>query len=176
MYFFSLQSFCYGAGKSVPMLRYLGGPEREPPQALEPADRRQKKQLDYRLHGGAGDADFCCRGHAGSIEQGPHDTMHACNRDGLRQRHADMRFRTGNRSPEVLRAYDLPDTEVQEHPEGVPSVSQPLCILLPVHSRPKSSLQICVGLYPISSVTSAMIITLSLLSLVQRPQKIFTLC
>lgn len=114
-------SFCYGAGKSVPMLRYLGGPEREPPQALEPADRRQKKQLDYRLHGGAGDADFCCRGHAGSIEQGPHDTMHACNRDGLRQRHADMRFRTGNRSPEVLRAYDLPDTEVQEHPEGVPS-------------------------------------------------------
>ncbi|KAH0500938.1 Chloride channel CLIC-like protein 1 [Microtus ochrogaster] len=114
-------SFCYGAGKSVPMLRHLGGPEREPPQALEPADRRQKKQLDYRLHGGAGDADFCYRGHTCSIEQGPYDTMHACNRDGLRQRHADVRFRTGNQSPEVLRAYDLPDTEAQEHPEGVPS-------------------------------------------------------
>lgn len=123
MYFFSLQSFCYGAGKSVPMLRLLGGPEREPPRALEPGDRQQQKQLDHRFHGGAGDAEFCYRGHAGSTEQGPYYMTHACNRDGLRQRHVDMRFHTGNKSPEVLRAYDLPDTEAQEHPEVVPSVS-----------------------------------------------------
>ncbi|CAO2599768.1 Chloride channel CLIC-like protein 1 [Lemmus lemmus] len=103
-------SFCYGAGRSVPMLRYLGGPEREPPRALEPADRRQQKESDYRLHGGAGDADFCYRGEAGSIEQGPYDRTHVCKRDGLRQRH----------SPEVIRPCDLPDTEAQEHPEVVP--------------------------------------------------------
>lgn len=141
------------------MLRLVGGPEREPPpRALEPGDRRQQKQLDCRLHGGAGDAEFCYRGHAGSTEQGPYYMTHACNRDGLRQRHVDMRFHTGNKSPEVLRAYDLPDTEAQEHPEVVPSVS--LCILLPVRSRPKSSLQICVGLHPVSSVTSTMIVIL----------------
>lgn len=125
------------------MLRHLGGPEREPPWALEPADRRHQKQPDYRLHGGVGDADFCYRGQAGSIEQGPYDKMQACNRDGLRQRHVDMRFHTGNKNPEVLRAFDLPDTEAQEHPEEVPSVSQRLCILLPVHSRPKLLTDLC---------------------------------
>lgn len=113
--------FCYGAGQSVPMLRHLRGPEREPPRALEPDDRRRQKELDYRFHGGAGDADFSYRGPAGSIEQGPYDKMHACERDVLRQRQVNMRFHSGNKSPEVLRAFDLPDTEAQEHPEVVPS-------------------------------------------------------
>ncbi|XP_021487380.1 chloride channel CLIC-like protein 1 isoform X2 [Meriones unguiculatus] len=114
-------SFCYGAGKSVPMLRHLSGPEREPPRALEPDDRRRQKELDYRLHGGAGDADFSYRGQAGSIEQGPYEKMHVCKRDVLRQKDSDMRFHSGNKSPEVLRAFDLPDTEAQEHPEVIPS-------------------------------------------------------
>ncbi|XP_031231072.1 chloride channel CLIC-like protein 1 isoform X2 [Mastomys coucha] len=114
-------SFCYGAGRSFPMLSYFSGPAREPPRALEPDDRRRPKELDYRFHGGAGDADFSYRGPAGSIEQGPYDKMHACKRDDLRQRHVDMRFHCGNKSPEVLRAFDLPDTEAQEHPEVVPS-------------------------------------------------------
>ncbi|XP_052035383.1 chloride channel CLIC-like protein 1 [Apodemus sylvaticus] len=114
-------SFCYGAGRSVTMQRHLGGPEREPPPALEADDRRRQKELDYRSHGGAGDADFSYRGPAGSIEQGPYDRMHACERDVLRQRHVDMRFHSGNKSPEVLRAFDLPDTEAQDHPEVVPS-------------------------------------------------------
>uniref|UniRef100_A0A8C2MSD3 Chloride channel CLIC-like protein 1 n=1 Tax=Cricetulus griseus TaxID=10029 RepID=A0A8C2MSD3_CRIGR len=114
-------SFCYGAGMSVPMLRYVGGPEREPPRALEPGDRRWQKELDCRLCGGAGDADFSYMGQAGSIEQGPYDKTHACKRDVLRQRDVDARFHTGNKSPEVLRAFDLPDTEAQEHPEVVPS-------------------------------------------------------
>lgn len=92
------------------MLRHFGGPDREPPRALEPDDRRRQKGLDYRLHGGAGDADFSYRGPAGSIEQGPYDKMHASKRDALRQR-----FHSGNKSPEVLRAFDLPDTEAQEH-------------------------------------------------------------
>ncbi|EDL01978.1 chloride channel CLIC-like protein 1 isoform X1 [Mus musculus] len=114
-------SFCYGAGRSVPMLRHFGGPDREPPRALEPDDRRRQKGLDYRLHGGAGDADFSYRGPAGSIEQGPYDKMHASKRDALRQR-----FHSGNKSPEVLRAFDLPDTEAQEHPEVVPSHKSPI--------------------------------------------------
>lgn len=113
--------FCYGAGQSVPMLRHFRGPEREPPRALEPDDRRRQKELDYRFHGGAGDADFSYRGPAGSIEQGPYDKMHVCERDVLRQRQVNMRFPSGNKSPEVLRAFDLPDTEAQEHPEVVPS-------------------------------------------------------
>lgn len=103
------------------MLRFLGGSDREPPRALEPDDRRRQKELDYRFHGGAGDADFSYRGPAGSIEQGPYDRMHAYKRDVLRQRDVDMKFQSGNKSPEVLRAFDLPDTEAQEHPEVVPS-------------------------------------------------------
>ncbi|CAH6779518.1 chloride channel CLIC-like protein 1 [Phodopus roborovskii] len=114
-------SFFYGAGRSVTMLRHVTGPEREPPWALEPGDRRQQTEPNYRLHGGAGDADFSYRGQAGSIEQGPYDKTHACERDVLRQRHVDVRFDTGNKSPEVLQAFDLPDTEAQEHPEMVPS-------------------------------------------------------
>ncbi|XP_052586654.1 chloride channel CLIC-like protein 1 isoform X1 [Peromyscus californicus insignis] len=114
-------SFCYGAGTSFPMLRHLGGPEREAPRALEPDGRRRPKEPDYRLQGGAGDADFSYRGPAGSIEQGPYDKTHACKRDVLRQRDVDSRFHTGNKSPEVLRAFDLPDTEAPEHPQVVPS-------------------------------------------------------
>lgn len=122
----AVMSFCYGAGRSVSMLRHFGGPERDPPRALEPDDRRRQKELDYRPHGGAGDAAFSYRGPAGSIEQGPYDRMHACERDALRQRHVDMRFHSGNKSPEVLRAVDLPDTEAQDHPEVVPSHKSPI--------------------------------------------------
>lgn len=114
-------SFCYGAGKSVPALRHVGGPEREPPRALGPDDGRRQKELDYSFRGGAGDADFSYRGPAGSIEQGPYERTHPCKRDVLRQKDNDVRFRTGNKSPEVLRAFDLPDTEAQEHPEVVSS-------------------------------------------------------
>lgn len=131
------------------MLRHLGGPEREAPRALEPDGRRRPKEPDYRLQGGAGDADFSYRGPAGSIEQGPYDKTHVCKRDVLRQRDVDRRFHTGNKSPEVLRAFDLPDTEAPEHPQVVPSVSQQrLFILLPVHSGPKSFLQMRVYSLP----------------------------
>lgn len=134
--FFFLQSFCYGAGKSVSVLRHVGGPEREPPQALQLGDRRQQ-EIDYRLHGGAGDADFYYRGNVGSIEQVPSDRTYEYRRDVLRERDVGLRFQTGNKSPEVLQAYDLPNTEAQEHPEVVPSVSQQLFILLSLCCRLK---------------------------------------
>lgn len=122
----ALMSFCYGAGKSVYMLRPLGGPEREQPQALQPGDRRRQQEIDYRPHGGAGDAEFYYRGQIGSTEQVPYDKTHEGRRDVLRERDADLRFQTGPKSPEVLRAFDLPDAEAREHPVVAPRVKSPV--------------------------------------------------
>ncbi|XP_060481536.1 chloride channel CLIC-like protein 1 [Panthera onca] len=119
-------SFCYGAGKSVNMLRQISGPEREPPRALEPGDRGRQKEVDYRPHGGAGDTDFYYRGPIGPVEQGPYDKTYEGRRDVLRQRDVDLRLKTGNKSPEVLRACDLPDAEAREHPKAVPSHKFPV--------------------------------------------------
>uniref|UniRef100_A0ABI7ZK46 Chloride channel CLIC-like protein 1 n=1 Tax=Felis catus TaxID=9685 RepID=A0ABI7ZK46_FELCA len=119
-------SFCYGAGKSVNMLRQISGPEREPPRALEPGDRGRQKEVDYRPHGGAGDTDFYYRGPIGPVEQGPYDKTYEGRRDVLRQTDVDLRLKTGNKSPEVLRACDLPDAEAREHPKAVPSHKFPV--------------------------------------------------
>uniref|UniRef100_A0A2I3H2Q0 Chloride channel CLIC-like protein 1 n=1 Tax=Nomascus leucogenys TaxID=61853 RepID=A0A2I3H2Q0_NOMLE len=117
----AILSFCYGAGKSVHVLRHIGGPEREPPQALRPRDRRRQEEIDYRPDGGAGDADFHYRGQTGLIEQGPYAKTYEGRREILRERDVDLRFQTGNKSPEVLRAFDVPDAEAREHPTVVPS-------------------------------------------------------
>ncbi|XP_039696976.1 chloride channel CLIC-like protein 1 isoform X2 [Pteropus medius] len=119
-------SFCYGAGKSVHMLRPLGGPEREQPPALQPADRRRQQEIDYRPHGGAGDAEFHYRGRIGPTEQGPYDKTYEGRRDVLRERDVDLRFQTGTKSPEVLRAFDLPDAEAREHPVVAPRAKSPI--------------------------------------------------
>ncbi|XP_061039752.1 chloride channel CLIC-like protein 1 isoform X2 [Eubalaena glacialis] len=119
-------SFCYGAGKSVTMLRHVGGPEREPPQALQPGERRWQQEIDYRPHGGAGDADFYYSGQIGPIEQGPNDKTCEGRRDVLREKDVDLRFQTGNKSLEVLPAFDLPDAEAREHPKVVPSHKSPI--------------------------------------------------
>ncbi|XP_004637049.1 chloride channel CLIC-like protein 1 [Octodon degus] len=117
-------SFCYGAGKSVSVMRHIGGPERGPPQALEPGERTWPKALGDC--GGAGDAGFCYRGHRGSIEQGPGDNMRECRRDDVREKDPACRFPSSHRSSEVLRACDLPDTEAQEHPKVAPSRRSPV--------------------------------------------------
>ncbi|XP_036127882.1 chloride channel CLIC-like protein 1 isoform X2 [Molossus molossus] len=114
-------SFCYGAGKSVHMLRPLGGPGREPPQALQPGDKRQQRDIDYRPHGGAGDAEFYYRGQIALTDQGPYKRTYEGRRDVLRERDVDLRFQTGHKSPEVLRAFDRPDAEAREHGEVMPS-------------------------------------------------------
>lgn len=118
-------SFCYGAGKSVPMMRHLGGPERDRPQALGPSDGRWRQEIAYRARGGAGDADFCARGLAGRREQGPYEHPYNGRRAVLSERDVDLRFRTGHHSPEVLRAFDLPDAEAREHPQLAPSHKSP---------------------------------------------------
>uniref|UniRef100_A0A8C6CPJ7 Chloride channel CLIC-like protein 1 n=1 Tax=Moschus moschiferus TaxID=68415 RepID=A0A8C6CPJ7_MOSMO len=118
-------SFCYGAGKSVNMLKHVGGPEREPPQALQAGERRRQQTIDYRPHGGAGDADFYYRGQVSPIEQGPNDKTYEGRRDVLRERDVGLRFQTGNKSPEVLRPFDLQEAEVREHPKVVPGLKSP---------------------------------------------------
>ncbi|XP_070252678.1 chloride channel CLIC-like protein 1 isoform X2 [Myotis yumanensis] len=126
------KSFCYGAGQSVFMLRPFG-PAREPPLALQPGDKRRQQEIDYRSRGGAGDADFGSRGYIGLIEQGPYDRPCESRRDVGRERVVDVRFQTGHKSPEVLRAVDRPDAEVREHPaapsaretDGAPERSAP---------------------------------------------------
>ncbi|XP_040854752.1 chloride channel CLIC-like protein 1 [Ochotona curzoniae] len=112
-------SFCYGAGRSVYVLRHLGGPETDPPQALQ-AGQRRPWQIDYRPRGGAGDAGFYDWGPTGRLEHDPYDRTCEGRRDVLRERDAALRFQPGNRSPEVLRAFDFPDAEAQEHPKVGP--------------------------------------------------------
>ncbi|KAM6217112.1 chloride channel CLIC-like protein 1 [Rhynchocyon petersi] len=114
-------SFCYGAGKSVGVLRHLGGPERDRPRALHPGDRRHWEEIDYRPRGGAGDADFYSGGQIGSSERGPYDKADEGRRDALRERNVHLRYQTGNKSPEVLRAFDFPEAEARDHPKVVPS-------------------------------------------------------
>lgn len=121
------------------MLRHLGGPEREPPRALGPGDRGRLNEVDYRPHGGAGDADFYYRGQISPIEQGPYDRTYEGRRDVLRENDVDLRPKTGNKSPEVLRPCDVPYAEAREHPKMVPGVSQQLFILLSLHARLSAS-------------------------------------
>ncbi|XP_004388120.2 chloride channel CLIC-like protein 1 isoform X1 [Trichechus manatus latirostris] len=117
-------SFCYGAGKSVGVLRHIGGPERDSPWALHSGDRRRQEEIDYRPRGGAGDADFYYRGQIGPREQGPYDKADEGRRDALREKDVHLRFQTGNKSPEVLRAFDTAET--REHPKVVPSHKSPV--------------------------------------------------
>lgn len=95
------------------MLRHVGGPEREPPEALQAGERRRQQKIDYRPHGGAGDADFYYRGQISPIEQGPNDKTYEGRRDALRERDVGLRFQTGSKSPEVLRPFDLQAAELK---------------------------------------------------------------
>ncbi|XP_068946569.1 chloride channel CLIC-like protein 1 isoform X1 [Petaurus breviceps papuanus] len=109
--------FCYGAGRSIGGLRYLRDSEKEPRQALHQGKGRTQEEIDYRHHGGAGDTDVCCRSHVCQKDRGPYCKADECRGDSLRQRYVDL---TGNRSPEVLRAFEIPDAKAEEHPKVVP--------------------------------------------------------
>ena len=161
------------------MLRHVGGPEREPPQALQAGERRRKQEIDYRPHGGAGDADFYYRGHISPIEQGPNDKTYEGRRDVLKERDVGLRFQTGNKSPEVLRPFDLQEAAVREHPKVVLGVSQQLFILLSLNTRLKYillSFRLSVLLLPfmVNYVTSDVTVhsvSLFLVKLVQSQKK-----
>ncbi|XP_072500315.1 chloride channel CLIC-like protein 1 isoform X3 [Notamacropus eugenii] len=109
--------FCYGAGRSIGGLRYLRDSERQPRQALQQGKGRPHEEIDYRRHGGAGDADLCCRSHVCQKDRDPYCKADEYRGDFLRERYVDL---TGNRSPEVLRAFDIPDAKAEEPPKVVP--------------------------------------------------------
>uniref|UniRef100_A0A4X2LFH1 Chloride channel CLIC-like protein 1 n=1 Tax=Vombatus ursinus TaxID=29139 RepID=A0A4X2LFH1_VOMUR len=109
--------FCYGAGRSVGGLRYLRDSEREPRKALHQGKGRPQEEIDYRRHGGAGDADLCCRSHVCQKDRGAYCKADECRGDFVRERYVDL---TGHRSPEVLQAFDIPDVKAEEHPKVVP--------------------------------------------------------
>ncbi|XP_072500317.1 chloride channel CLIC-like protein 1 isoform X4 [Notamacropus eugenii] len=112
--------FCYGAGRSIGGLRYLRDSERQPRQALQQGKGRPHEEIDYRRHGGAGDADLCCRSHVCQKDRDPYCKADEYRGDFLRERYVDL---TGNRSPEVLRAFDIPDAKAEEPPKVVPCKS-----------------------------------------------------
>ncbi|XP_027712499.1 chloride channel CLIC-like protein 1 isoform X2 [Vombatus ursinus] len=112
--------FCYGAGRSVGGLRYLRDSEREPRKALHQGKGRPQEEIDYRRHGGAGDADLCCRSHVCQKDRGAYCKADECRGDFVRERYVDL---TGHRSPEVLQAFDIPDVKAEEHPKVVPCKS-----------------------------------------------------
>uniref|UniRef100_A0A5F8GMZ2 Chloride channel CLIC-like protein 1 n=1 Tax=Monodelphis domestica TaxID=13616 RepID=A0A5F8GMZ2_MONDO len=118
--------FCYGTGKSVGVWRHLRDSEREPYPALHQGKGRSQGEIDYRRHAGSGDTGLCCRSHICQSDRGPYSKADECRGDFLRERDADLRFQTGNRSPEVLRAFDMPDAKAEEHPKLVPYQKSPI--------------------------------------------------
>lgn len=154
------------------MLRPLGGPGREQPPALQPGDRRRPQELDYRPQAGAGDADFYYRGQTGPSEHGPYDKTYEGRRDVFRERDVDLRLQTGNRSPEVLRAFDLPDKEAREHPQVVPTVSQHVFLLLPLLMASVLSVELLVKCVLFSPALLLMSLIIHILSLPLSGQKL----
>ncbi|XP_074044425.1 chloride channel CLIC-like protein 1 [Macrotis lagotis] len=140
----AILAFFYGAGMSVvglPFvgLRYLRHSEREPYQAIPQGKGRPQEEIDYRQQGGTGDADLCCRSHVCQRAQGPYCKTDECRGDFLRERYVDL---AGNRSPEVLRAFDLPDAKAEEHAKQKSPIldknSEEMCEI-PENSKVKES-------------------------------------
>ncbi|XP_028919174.1 chloride channel CLIC-like protein 1 [Ornithorhynchus anatinus] len=117
--------FCFGIGRtSGDTIRYLRGPEREPPRSLQPGDSRRWKEIAYDRRGAAGDA-----GDLYPEEQAARRAEDYQGGDALMERDAHLRFRSRRRSPEVLRAGDVSDGPGERLPEREPS--------MPKHSQKK---------------------------------------
>uniref|UniRef100_A0A8C3GK59 Chloride channel CLIC-like protein 1 n=1 Tax=Cairina moschata TaxID=8855 RepID=A0A8C3GK59_CAIMO len=90
-------AFCYGAGSSVPMIRYFTSSQRK---TLPPPDSQQEK-IDFgRYERSASDG---CYSQIAYIYRGPYDRGDAQLRPG-----------NGSRSPDMLHASSEPDTQVEE--------------------------------------------------------------
>ncbi|KAM9187264.1 chloride channel CLIC-like protein 1 isoform 2-T2 [Mergus octosetaceus] len=91
------KAFCYGAGSSVPMIRYLTSSQRK---TLPPPDSQQEKIDFVRYDRSASDG---CYSQIAYIYRGPYDRGDAQLRPG-----------NGSRSPDMLHASSEPDTQVEE--------------------------------------------------------------
>lgn len=99
------QAFCYGAGSSVPMIRYFTSSQRK---TLPPPDSQQEK-IDFgRYERSASDG---CYSQIAYIYRGPYDRGDAQLRPG-----------NGSRSPDMLHASSEPDTQVEESQKTDPGV------------------------------------------------------
>ncbi|NWS65932.1 CLCC1 protein, partial [Crotophaga sulcirostris] len=91
-------AFCYGAGSSVSVLRYLTSPQKK---SLPPPESRQET-IDFGQYDGR-QADSCYSQKLPHVSRGSYDRGDAPVRPG-----------NGSRSPDVVHASDGPDTQVEE--------------------------------------------------------------
>ncbi|NWX51852.1 CLCC1 protein, partial [Steatornis caripensis] len=95
----AVAAFCYGAGSSVSMLRYLTFQKR----SLPPPDSEQEK-IDFGHHDGSkSDDDGCYSQKLTSIDRGPYERGDAPVRPG-----------NSSRSPDITHTSAEPDTQVEE--------------------------------------------------------------
>ncbi|XP_038601375.1 chloride channel CLIC-like protein 1 isoform X2 [Tachyglossus aculeatus] len=110
--------FCFGVGRtSGDTIRYLRGPEREPPWALQPGHSRRREEIAYERRGAGGDA-----GDLYVEERPARRADDYRGGDAPTDRDAQRRFRSRGRSPEVLRAGDVSDGRGERLPEGEPGM------------------------------------------------------
>ncbi|NXI64344.1 CLCC1 protein, partial [Anseranas semipalmata] len=90
-------AFCYGAGSSMPMLRYLTSSQKK---RLPPPESQQEK-IDFGQYDGS-KSDGCCSPKIPYVHRGPYDRGDAHMRPG-----------NGSRSPDMLHASSEPDMQVE---------------------------------------------------------------
>ncbi|XP_062438146.1 chloride channel CLIC-like protein 1 isoform X2 [Rhea pennata] len=99
-------AFCYGAGSSVSMLRYLTSSQKK---MLPPPDGQQEK-IDFRQYSERDSDDYPLR-KIPHVNKGPYDRGDACIRPG-----------NSSKSLDVFHASNDPDTQVEESHKPEPSV------------------------------------------------------
>ncbi|XP_068808251.1 chloride channel CLIC-like protein 1 isoform X2 [Struthio camelus] len=97
--------FCYGAGSSLSMLRYLTSSQKK---MLPPPDRQEEK-IDFKQYNPS-DSDNYPLWKKPHVNRGPFDRGDACMRPG-----------NGSRSPDIFHASDEPDMQVEESHKPEPS-------------------------------------------------------
>ncbi|NWH61534.1 CLCC1 protein, partial [Geococcyx californianus] len=91
-------AFCYGAGSSVSVLRYLTSSQKK----SLPAPERRQETIDCGQYDGR-QLDSCYSQKLPYVSRGPYDRGDAPVRPG-----------NGSRSPDIVHASDDPDTQVEE--------------------------------------------------------------
>ncbi|XP_075012597.1 chloride channel CLIC-like protein 1 isoform X2 [Calonectris borealis] len=91
-------AFCYGAGSSVSMLRYLTSSQKK---SLPPPDSQQEK-IDFGQYDGSKSDGYYSQ-KLPYVYRGPYDRGDAPVRPG-----------NGSRSPDIVHTSDEPDTQVEE--------------------------------------------------------------
>ncbi|XP_015283764.1 PREDICTED: chloride channel CLIC-like protein 1 isoform X1 [Gekko japonicus] len=136
-------SFCYGAGRSVTALRQLTYQERQEPPSLPPSNSKRQEPIVYHQPNGA---DGRVNNSVGCIEgtnRGPFDRG-----DASKTRDECRKSQEGKKSSiDTLRACDVLDMPLEEHPKVAAKSNLPLEDELPVEPKKKDSETHGIGLY-----------------------------